>query len=64
MRARKFGVRKILVPVDFSEPSLIAIGYASAVATRLGAELNWFMSPNHYRHPSEHISRISFGPGE
>jgi len=40
VRARKFSVRKLLVPVDFSEPSLVAIGYASAVATRLGAELN------------------------
>lgn len=38
--ARKFTIRKILVPVDFFEPSLVAIGYASKVATRLGAELN------------------------
>ena len=38
--ARKLRVRKILVPVDFSEASLVAIGYASKIATRLGAELN------------------------
>ena len=40
LSARRFTLRKILVPVDFSEPSLVAIDYASKVATRLGAELN------------------------
>src|SRR5689334_13130233 len=38
--ARRISVRRILLPVDFSEASLIAIDYASKVATRLGAELN------------------------
>jgi nucleotide-binding universal stress UspA family protein len=33
-------VRRILVPIDFSKPSLVAIDYASRVATRFGAELN------------------------
>src|SRR5689334_20633755 len=33
-------VRRILVPIDFSKPSLVAIDYASHVATRFGAELN------------------------
>ena len=38
--ARRLCIRKILVPVDFSEPSLLAIDYASKVATRFGAELS------------------------
>jgi nucleotide-binding universal stress UspA family protein len=33
-------VRRILIPVDFSKPSLDSIDYASRLATRLGAELN------------------------
>ena len=33
-------IRKILVPVDFSEASLAAIDRASRLATRFGAELN------------------------
>jgi nucleotide-binding universal stress UspA family protein len=33
-------VRKILVPIDFSNPSIAAINYATKVATRLGAEIN------------------------
>jgi len=38
--AKKISVRRMLVPVDFSEPSVLAIDYASKIATRLGAELN------------------------
>ena len=38
--AKKISVRRILVPIDFSKPSLAAIEYASKVATRLGAEVN------------------------
>jgi len=40
LATRKISVRKILVPVDFSEPSIAAINYATKVATRLGAEMN------------------------
>jgi nucleotide-binding universal stress UspA family protein len=40
LAAKKISVRKILVPVDFSKPSIAAIDYATRVATRLGAELN------------------------
>ncbi len=37
---KKISIRKILVPIDFSEASLKTIDYAASVATRLGAELN------------------------
>src|SRR5262245_29650243 len=38
--AKKINLRRILVPVDFSKPSLDAIDYATRIATRLGAELS------------------------
>jgi nucleotide-binding universal stress UspA family protein len=37
---KAINVRKLLVPIDFSRPSLAAIDYASNVAARLGAEVN------------------------
>lgn len=37
---RKIGISKILVPVDFSEPSRKAIDYALSLSKRFGAELN------------------------
>jgi nucleotide-binding universal stress UspA family protein len=40
LATKKFSIRKILIPVDFSKPSVAAINYATKVATRLGAEVN------------------------
>ncbi len=52
-------VRRILVPIDFSQPSLHALAYAEGLARRLGAELRLL----HVLELPSHVQGLSVAHG-